>query len=103
MPELNSLKKKHRKALQKKGILYGIDIIDTNILGGNDNSKQSIISQLFETPESISGSLENSNIFDCLIIKQNSTWKSFFDLIMLLASCYNTLSNAYQASFGISQ
>lgn len=42
----------------------------------------------------------NSNFFDRIIIKKGSDWKNNFDNIMLLASVYNSFTQAYQAAFG---
>ena len=34
------------------------------------------------------------------MIKKDSTWKAIFDNVMLIASCYNTFTQAYFAAFG---
>jgi hypothetical protein len=34
------------------------------------------------------------------VIKIDSTWKAKFDVVMLIASCYNTFSQAFYAAFG---
>lgn len=34
------------------------------------------------------------------MIRIDSKWKSRFDTLMLIASCYNTFSQAYYAAFG---
>jgi hypothetical protein len=36
-----------------------------------------------------------------LVIRKDSPWKGFFDLLMLFCSCYNTFVNAYYAAFGV--
>jgi len=45
---------------------------------------------------------QSQNIFDCLVIKKDNTYKSGFDIIMLVVSCYNIFGNAYYSAFGAS-
>ena len=35
---------------------------------------------------------QDKNIFNSLVIKEDSTWKGIFDLIMLIASVYNVFT-----------
>ena len=44
---------------------------------------------------------KQKNYFNLLVIKKDSQWKAFFDNIMLIASCYNTFTQAYYAAFGL--
>mmetsp|Transcript_38864 Transcript_38864/g.59066 ORF Transcript_38864/g.59066 Transcript_38864/m.59066 type:complete len:105 (-) Transcript_38864:301-615(-) len=44
---------------------------------------------------------KDKNIFNCLVIKKDNTYKSFFDMIMLIISCYNIFGNAYYSAFGV--
>lgn len=39
-------------------------------------------------------------MFDCLVIKKDSSWKGMFDILMLFISCYNIFGNAYYSAFG---
>lgn len=43
---------------------------------------------------------KDMNIFNCLVISQDSTWKGAFDIVMLFVSCYNIFGNAYSSAFG---
>jgi len=43
---------------------------------------------------------KSTNIFNCLVIKKDSGWKSGFDMLMLIVSCYNIFGNAYYSAFG---
>ena len=43
---------------------------------------------------------EDFNIMDKLIISLDSDWKSYFDLLMLFASVYNSFTQAYYSAFG---
>jgi len=43
---------------------------------------------------------KQESFFDKFVISLDSTWKTSFDIIMLIASCYNTFSQAYYAAFG---
>jgi potassium voltage-gated channel Eag-related subfamily H protein 8 len=43
---------------------------------------------------------EDFNILDHLVIKIDSNWKSYFDLLMLFASVYNSFTQAYYSAFG---
>ena len=62
------------------------------------------ISDEEEKLEAFDGSSPSSkkdmNIFNCLVISQDSTWKGAFDIIMLFVSCYNIFGNAYYSAFG---
>ena len=46
---------------------------------------------------------KDMNIFNCLVITTDNTWKSFFDILMLFVSCYNIFGNAYYSAFGKSE
>lgn len=45
-------------------------------------------------------SMRQKNVFDCLVIKKDSSWKGMFDILMLFISCYNIFGNAYYSAFG---
>ena len=37
---------------------------------------------------------------DRFVIPQESSWKNAFDIVMMLASCYNIFTNAFCTAFG---
>jgi hypothetical protein len=45
-------------------------------------------------------SSNQNNVFNCLVIKKDSSWKGMFDILMLFISCYNIFGNAYYSAFG---
>ena len=49
------------------------------------------------------GGKKDMNIFNCLVISQDSTWKGAFDIVMLIVSCYNIFGNAFYSAFGKSE
>lgn len=55
----------------------------------------------FEEGENFNSGGANSNFFDILVIKKDSSWKGAFDILMLFVSCYNIFVNAYYSAFGI--
>ena len=46
-------------------------------------------------------SSENDNFFNRFVISIDSTWKGYFDFLMLFVSCENTIIQAYYAAFGL--
>lgn len=48
-----------------------------------------------------SSTKQQNNMFDMLVIEKDSSWKNGFDMVMLLASCYNVYSQAYYSAFGL--
>ena len=50
--------------------------------------------------ESVDEVEEEFNIMKHLVISIDSNWKSYFDLIMLFASVYNSFTQAYYSAFG---
>ena len=52
-------------------------------------------------PETQQLNRADQNIFSCLVIKYDSTWKGGFDILMLIISCYNIFGNAYYSAFGV--
>jgi hypothetical protein len=65
------------------------------------------ISRLISTFQSVEEDLKNvgnvqegPSMVDRLVIPKESTWKGVFDIVMLIASCYNVFSQAFYAAFG---
>ena len=46
---------------------------------------------------------KDMNIFNCLVITKDSTYKGSFDILMLFVSCYNIFGNAFYSAFGKSE
>ena len=46
----------------------------------------------FEERMVVSGAENNSHFLDKFVISKDSVWKGLFDMVMLVASCYNVFS-----------
>ena len=114
--QLDNITKKRRlkKLMEKQGILYGINVLDTTmpdekveagalklrqaqrksaieVLKESEDLFQTYICQQEGATEDITQSTkQSSNMFDKLVIEKDSSWKNAFDMLMLFASCYIT-------------
>lgn len=45
--------------------------------------------------------VKKASFFDRFVIAKDSSWKNAFDMVMLVASCYNVFTQAYYSAFGL--
>ena len=45
--------------------------------------------------------VKRKSFFDKFVIDKDSSWKNAFDMVMLVASCYNVFTQAYYSAFGL--
>ena len=115
--QLDNITKKRRlkKLMEKQGILYGINVLDTTmpdekveagalklrqaqrksaieVLKESEDLFQTYICQQEGAEDITQSTKQSSNMFDKLVIEKDSSWKNAFDMLMLFASCYNVFT-----------
>jgi len=100
--------------------MYGVDVLDMSEDIKRDKNvqeqerkkeqeqrhKDELLNSIFKKDASDESFLKsqsdstNDGLFSNLVIDLDSSWKSAFDVVMLISSCYNTFSQAYYAAFG---
>ena len=112
--QLDNITKKRRlkKLMEKQGILYGINVLDTTVpdekveagalklrrkspievLKESEDLFQTYICQQEGAEDITQSTRKSSNMFDKLVIEKDSSWKNAFDMLMLFASCYNVFT-----------
>ena len=121
------MKRKERKLFGIQAVLFGRDLLTRQVdafdkvhasfgadgyrkieddkekdetLNKSDSSDDDPLDDFDEINLEEGQQIHQKNVFDCLVIKKDSSWKGMFDILMLFVSCYNIFGNAYYSAFG---